>query len=1043
MTLFEREYKRLNTRQREAVDTIDGPLLVVAGPGTGKTQLLSMRVANILKQTDVNAYNILCLTYTESGKVAMTQRLASFIGKTAKKVEIHTFHGFGTRLINRFPDYFPELANFRPAEDLMLYEALHTCLNDLPRKNPLSKQAYGQFTYQADARDRISQLKRAGIAPATALAIAEADMEWCKTTGRKLAKAFNNIGRLSPRVVDRLFNELQPILTKEQTIELGVLCFTELNEALTDSQTTGTTASISSFKKKWFVSDGGQLYFKATDQIKKLLALAELYVDYEKELKKRRIYDYDDMILYALEKLKNSHEFRSQVQENFQYILADEYQDTNAAQASIINLIAENPVNEGRPNVMVVGDDDQAIYGFQGAQGDVLLNFRELWRDVKVIVLKDNYRSTGYILESARSIITQGQERLENHYEDIDKSLRPRSRHTNILPRMFEAASPASVLDKAVQSAQSAKPGNQLAIIATKHKYLLELAEKLDAAKIKYYYEGHENLLDEPAIAELLLLAECVLAIKKKFYDSTNYVLPQIIAGKNLNISRQLAWQIAITAKSQNCSWWQSLQTFNDNEVVQAVRTLKDLSANIDIKVAVDSLRVIAKSFNLRVLQRINQLNNHARAYFGHDDISLSELLHYSELCRQAGVRLDYKIVKGNQQSPVVLLSAHKSKGLEFDRVYLLHADYYTWFKEGGRRNNIVLPANWQSIEPLKTNNDDRLRLLYVVMTRARQELGFIRSKGKPEIVGLEKLTAEPYVSEQLEVFDISEDKSWRHWYMPTNESERQELKQLLEPTLINYRLSPTHLTIFLDVPHDGPVNFLTNILLRIPEPVHPEAVFGSLVHRSLRFAQEYLNKQDKLPGKSDLEKFVKKEAFKQTNVQVADIVQTVMDYLSSEHVLRPGAIGEYSFSGTDINLQGIRLSGIVDHYYLERDKLIITDFKTGRAINSWHVTEDYYKQKLHRFRQQLLFYELLFSLSPQFKYSTVVSQIDFVEPSRRDVYFKLVLDADQKERQRLDSLIKAVWNCIVELNLPSIDHYSPNAKGIQDFEDNLTASLN
>src|SRR6185369_14492837 len=155
-------------------------MLVVAGPGTGKTQLLSLRVANILRRTDVQPYNILCLTFTESGKEAMISRLSDLLGTDAKRVEIHTFHGFGTRLITRFPDYFPELVNFRPAEDLTLYETMRSCLQNLARSNPLSKQAYGQFTYQVDARDRISQFKKAGITPIEALQTAETDLAWCQ-----------------------------------------------------------------------------------------------------------------------------------------------------------------------------------------------------------------------------------------------------------------------------------------------------------------------------------------------------------------------------------------------------------------------------------------------------------------------------------------------------------------------------------------------------------------------------------------------------------------------------------------------------------------------------------------------------------------------------------------------------------------------------------------------------------------------------------------------------------------------------------------------
>ena len=135
---FTARYKKLNEQQRKAVDTIDGPLLVIAGPGTGKTELLSMRSANILKKTDTLPENILCLTFTESGAHAMRERLASIIGKDAYKVAIHTFHSFGTEVINQHSEFFYHGANFRPADELSSYEIVKKILDELDYNNPLA-----------------------------------------------------------------------------------------------------------------------------------------------------------------------------------------------------------------------------------------------------------------------------------------------------------------------------------------------------------------------------------------------------------------------------------------------------------------------------------------------------------------------------------------------------------------------------------------------------------------------------------------------------------------------------------------------------------------------------------------------------------------------------------------------------------------------------------------------------------------------------------------------------------------------------------------
>src|SRR6185369_2249547 len=171
-------------------------------------------------------------------------------------------------------------------------------------------------------RDRISQLKQAGIAPETAIQTAQTDLAWCKTYGHQLAVVFNQVGRLSPKVVTKLAIDIQPLITQKSVSKLGEHCLSQLNEAINESQQTGKATAVSNFKKQWFTSEDSQLYFKPTDQLKKLTALAELYGAYEQELRDRQLYDYDDMILYALEKLKHNHEFLALVQENFQYILA-------------------------------------------------------------------------------------------------------------------------------------------------------------------------------------------------------------------------------------------------------------------------------------------------------------------------------------------------------------------------------------------------------------------------------------------------------------------------------------------------------------------------------------------------------------------------------------------------------------------------------------------------------------------------------------------------------------------------------------------------
>ncbi|HEX8390192.1 MAG TPA: UvrD-helicase domain-containing protein, partial [Candidatus Saccharimonadales bacterium] len=161
--MFKERYKALNDAQRQAVDTIEGPLMVIAGPGTGKTELLSLRVANILRVSDTAPQNILCLTFTESGATAMRERLAGLIGADAYRVAIHTFHSFGSEIINQYGEYFYHGAHFRPADELTGYETLRAIFEKLPHDNPLSSTMNGDFTYLRDVQSTISDLKKSGL----------------------------------------------------------------------------------------------------------------------------------------------------------------------------------------------------------------------------------------------------------------------------------------------------------------------------------------------------------------------------------------------------------------------------------------------------------------------------------------------------------------------------------------------------------------------------------------------------------------------------------------------------------------------------------------------------------------------------------------------------------------------------------------------------------------------------------------------------------------------------------------------------------------
>lgn len=1102
MSDFEKRYQTLNAAQKQAVDTIDGPVMVVAGPGTGKTELLSMRVANILRTTDTLPQNILCLTYTESGAHAMRERLAGLIGAEGYKVAIHTFHSFGSEIINRYGEYFYSGAHFRPADELSSYEVLRGLFEKLPHDNVLSSKMNDDYTYLRATQATISDLKRSGLTSDELANILRRNDEFIEWVQPRLANAFGDrMSKKSFAGIERLLNELDTY--EEELYELITyeplreVMKASLQTALDDAVSEDSTKPLSAWKRDWCEKrDDGELTLKDAKRSKRLRAVAGVYYDYLLAMQERELYDFDDMILRAVHALEVFHDLRLNLQEQYQYILVDEFQDTNDAQMRLLWNLTNNPSSEGRPNIMVVGDDDQAIYRFQGANLSNILDFQTLYKKVAVITLKDNYRSSKQILELARETIVQAQERLEHTVKAIDKTLTPH--HTPSTPKLIFSSYKDETSEYSMLAKQIAKntrdPSHKTAIIARHHRQLRAMLPYLQQENIALSYDRRDNVLEIPPVQFLELLSRVVTLLAEQRLSEVNGLLPELLAHPAWHIPAKDLWKLSIDTYKSRQLWLEKmldsegqlsdiaewlilsahLSLYEPLEYVldhltgtnetQAAETGNDEEEAVnetgpehegfrsplrDYFFSHASLEKQPATY-ISYLDALSAIRRLVRDYHPEGHLLLRDFVHLIDKYRELGLTIQGTGHVTANDNPVELLTAHRSKGLEFDSVYVVGLTDNIWGEGSRSRGKLISYPHNLTIGISGDTSDERIRLLFVSLTRAKSQLYLSThqqtqsGKSALPVSYLSHVQPEPQTSTASQ-----QETQETAWHAPLLTTIDHTMEELLRNTLETYKLSATHLGNYLDVSRGGPELFLLQNLLRFPQAMSASAAFGSAIHATLQRAHaHYTATGKKRPVEDLLGDFetVLLE-YQLASDQHDHFAKRGADVLSAFFAARydsfsPTQRVELNFGSESIVVDGVRLSGAIDlmDIDLEHKTITVTDYKTGKSVASWQGRTEYEKIKLHHYRQQLMFYKLLIENSRQFSgYTVTKGIIEFVEPDSRGVINRIELNYDADELDAFKDLIKSVWQRIQALDFSTSETYPPTLKGILAFEDSLS----
>lgn len=1093
---FLNRYDKLNQPQKKAVDTIEGPVMVIAGPGTGKTELLSVRAANILQKTDTLPENILCLTFTDSGANAMRERLTEIIGKDAYKVAVHTFHSFGSEIINQNGKYFYQGAHFLPADELSRYEIIHDIFEKLDHNSPIASKLNDDYTYLYDSLTTISELKKSGLTSDELLEILEENNAVIEKTEQLLSPIFadritkNTVGLISKHI-DTIQNSGKATKASH-AVSLSKVIADSLENASQEATSLNSTKPITAWKNFWFKKDNnGNFILKSRERQVKLRALSFIYEQYLLHMQSASLYDFDDMILRVVHAMEVFDDLRFNLQEKYQYIMVDEFQDTNMAQMRILHNLTNNIAHGDTPNILVVGDDDQAIYSFQGADISNIMNFRTNYPKAKLITLTENYRSTSDILNGSRDVILQGHDRLENIIDDLDKKLTAHNKRSTDGATIYEAESIHDerhfIVNDIKSRIQSGEKPNDIAVLTRRHYEINELLPYFSNIGISVNYERRDNVLDIEPIKYIEKLSKLLIYLSKGLHDDVNSLLPEILAHKSWNIDAIKLWKLSVKAYEKRSSWLDVMEANSDfvfihKWLIETSSIINDISLEkiLDIIIGKPDSKLTDSNANLNspiynyyfsnekmrdnpseyllYLESLRTIRSKLQEYHPNQTPTLETFIDFITLNRKIGNTIS--VIRRSIQSDdaVNVMTVHKSKGLEFNTVYIINAVDTMWGEKARSRNRLINYPENLPLAPAGETEDERLRLFYVAITRAKHKLNISYSLSNEK--GKKTLRSAFLLDSKWSTIKVATPSNARQllesaelaWYKPLLEPKTLNMQELLLPMLDNYKLSVTHLYNFLDVSRGGPAMFLMQNLLRFPQAKSLNATFGTVIHSTLQKAHAYVASNNEKQATEDIisnfEKILQthhlgKVDFEYLLKKGSDALQIFLD--AKYNSFTSNQITELDFSNQHSIIDTAHITGKLDLVEIDKaNKAIsVTDYKTGKPSAAWNGKSDFEKIKLHKYRQQLLFYKLLVENSRDYRQYQVESGVmQFVVPDEFGDIKSLSIDFDNDEIERFKKLINSVWKHITNFNLPDISKYDESYGGILDFEQDLIDNI-
>ena len=644
--------EELNERQREAVLYNDGPLLIIAGAGAGKTKTLTTKIAYLIEKKNVAPENILAITFTNKAAKEMKDRLFKTIGQTAKYLQVSTFHSFGLKLLREN------------------YDAL----------------GYDKNFVIMDSDDSLTVVKKI-----------------IKDIGYD-PKIYN------PRAIRNKISSCKNEMTSPEAYE------------------------------KYAASD-----FEKVVQ--------EVYAKYEKKLQRNNSVDFDDLLLLPIELFKKNPDILNKYQDLYQYILIDEYQDTNEAQYILTKMLSAK-----NRKITCVGDDSQSIYSFRGANYKNILNFEKDYKDAKTILLEQNYRSTSNILDAANQVIKNNKMRKDKNLW-TSRGIGEKIKYYRAYNERDEAQ---YVIRKIKELTNRNVEYKDIAILYRTNAQSRVLEEEMLKENLPYRVIGSFYFYSRKEIKDLIAYLRLIHNSKD------NVSLLRVINTPKRGIGLKTIENLTIQADAMGVSIYEAISSGKELEFKNLIEKLKEMSKDLTLTELID--KVLEASGMKKELEDEKTLEAEVRLENLEEFKSITKTFEEREgLISLEDFLLEISLISDVEEykddpNRISLMTVHSVKGLEFDHVFVVGME------EG------IFPH----INSLMDNSEleEERRLCYVAITRAKDDLHLVNARrrtlfGKEQINPVSRFLGE--INKDLIETNVKDELPQKEEKINTGEMFREE----------------------------------------------------------------------------------------------------------------------------------------------------------------------------------------------------------------------------------------------------------------------------